>query len=32
LFPDQPRVILVEIEQVVPNCAAHIPRLAPVVE
>ena len=32
LFPDQPRVILVEIEQVVPNCAAHIPRLVPVVE
>lgn len=32
LFPVQPRVILVEIEQVVPNCAAHIPRLAPVVE
>jgi predicted pyridoxine 5'-phosphate oxidase superfamily flavin-nucleotide-binding protein len=30
LFPDQPRVILVEIEQVVPNCAAHIPKLAPV--
>jgi predicted pyridoxine 5'-phosphate oxidase superfamily flavin-nucleotide-binding protein len=29
LFPDQPRVILVEIEQVVPNCAAHIPRLIP---
>ena len=28
LFPDQPRVILVEIEQVVPNCAAHVPRLA----
>jgi predicted pyridoxine 5'-phosphate oxidase superfamily flavin-nucleotide-binding protein len=27
LFPDQPRVILVEIEQVVPNCAAHVPRL-----
>jgi len=29
LFPDQPRVILVDIEQVVPNCAAHIPRLVP---
>jgi len=27
LFPDQPRVILVEIEQVVPNCAAHVPKL-----
>ncbi|MCP4286302.1 MAG: pyridoxamine 5'-phosphate oxidase [Gammaproteobacteria bacterium] len=32
LFPDQPRVILVEIEQVVPNCAAHIPRLVPLEE
>jgi len=32
LFPDQPRVILVEIEQVVPNCAAHIPRLVPFTE
>ncbi len=31
-FPDQPRVILVEIEQVVPNCAAHIPRLVAVAE
>jgi len=30
LFPGQPRVVLVEIEQVVPNCAAHVPRLAPV--
>ena len=28
-FPDQPRVILVEVEQVVPNCAAHVPRLVP---
>jgi predicted pyridoxine 5'-phosphate oxidase superfamily flavin-nucleotide-binding protein len=27
LFPDQRRVILVEIQQVVPNCAAHVPRL-----
>lgn len=27
LFPDQPRVILVEVEQVVPNCSAHVPRL-----
>jgi uncharacterized protein len=27
LFPDQARVVLVEIDQVVPNCAAHIPRL-----
>ena len=30
LFPDQTRIILVEIEQVVPNCAAHIPKLFPV--
>lgn len=30
LFPDQPRVILVDIDLVVPNCAAHVPRLAPV--
>ena len=30
LFPDHPRVISVEIEQVVPNCAAHIPKLHPV--
>ena len=29
LFPDHRRVILVEIEQVVPNCSAHIPRLVP---
>ncbi len=27
LFPDHPRVVLVEIEQVVPNCAAHVPKL-----
>ncbi|MDT8318766.1 MAG: pyridoxamine 5'-phosphate oxidase family protein [bacterium] len=27
LFPDAPRVIVVEIEQVVPNCSKHIPRL-----
>ncbi len=27
LFPGQPRVILVEIEQVIPNCAAHVPKL-----
>lgn len=32
LFSAQPRVVLVEIEQVVPNCAAHIPRLIPVAE
>jgi hypothetical protein len=29
LFPNHPRVILVEIDQVVPNCAAHIPKLVP---
>jgi predicted pyridoxine 5'-phosphate oxidase superfamily flavin-nucleotide-binding protein len=29
LFPHQPRVILVKIEQVVPNCSAHIPKLIP---
>jgi predicted pyridoxine 5'-phosphate oxidase superfamily flavin-nucleotide-binding protein len=29
LFPHQPRVVLVEVEQVVPNCAAHIPKLVP---
>lgn len=28
-FPGCQRVVLVEIEQVVPNCAAHIPRLVP---
>lgn len=28
LFPDHPRVILVEIEQVVPNCALHVPILS----
>jgi hypothetical protein len=27
LFPDYPRVILVEVTQVVPNCSAHIPKL-----
>jgi len=32
LFPDASRVVLVEIEQVVPNCAAHIPRLVPAAE
>ena len=29
LFPDHPRAILIEIEQVVPNCALHVPRLTP---
>lgn len=28
-FPGSQRVVLVEIEQVVPNCAQHIPRLMP---
>ncbi|MCP4471472.1 MAG: pyridoxamine 5'-phosphate oxidase [Gammaproteobacteria bacterium] len=32
LFPDQPRVVLVEIDQVVPNCPAYIPRLVAVEE
>lgn len=27
LFPDSPRVILVDVKQVVPNCAAHVPQL-----
>jgi len=27
LFPDHPRVIHVAIEQVIPNCAAHVPNL-----
>jgi len=31
LFPDCPRAILVEIDQVVPNCPAHIPKLIPAV-
>ena len=29
LFPQQARVVLVDIEQVVPNCARHVPRLQP---
>ncbi len=29
IFPTHPRVILVEIDQVVPNCSAHIPKLVP---
>ena len=32
LFPEHPRAILVEIEQVVPNCALHVPILTPQVE
>ena len=31
LFPNYTRVILVKIEQVVPNCSAHIPKLIPLV-
>jgi hypothetical protein len=27
LFPDHPRAIHVSIEQVIPNCAAHVPTL-----
>ena len=30
LFPEANRVVLVDVEQVVPNCAQHIPRLEPV--
>ena len=29
LFPQQHRVVLVDIEQVVPNCARNVPRLQP---
>jgi len=29
LFARAPRAVLVTVEQVVPNCAAHIPRLVP---
>ncbi len=29
LFPDRPRTVVVDIDQVVPNCPAHIPRLVP---
>ncbi|MFA7291511.1 MAG: pyridoxamine 5'-phosphate oxidase family protein [Rhodocyclaceae bacterium] len=29
LFPGQRRVIVVHVEEVVPNCAQHIPRLLP---
>ncbi|MBI2305955.1 MAG: pyridoxamine 5'-phosphate oxidase family protein [Rhodocyclales bacterium] len=29
LFPGSPRVVAVDIEQVVPNCPQHIPRLLP---
>jgi predicted pyridoxine 5'-phosphate oxidase superfamily flavin-nucleotide-binding protein len=29
LFPNAPRVVVVDMELVVPNCAQHIPRLIP---
>ena len=29
LFPGSPRVVRVDVEQVVPNCAQHVPRLVP---
>lgn len=29
LFPSHPRVVLIEVEQVVPNCARHVPKLVP---
>ena len=29
LFPQAPRVVVVAIEEVTPNCAAHVPRLLP---
>ena len=31
-FPDARRVVVVAVEQVTPNCAAHVPRLQPVTE
>jgi hypothetical protein len=31
LFPTHARVVLVDIEQVVPNCARHVPRLQPAI-
>ena len=30
LFPDAPRVVVVDIEFVMPLCPAHVPRLEPV--
>lgn len=30
LFPDSPRVVLVDVEEVVPNCPRHIPLMQPV--
>jgi len=32
LFPNAKRVVSVEVEQVVPNCAAYVPRLVPATE
>ena len=32
LFPGAPRAIVVEIDEVTPNCAARVPRLRPVPE
>jgi predicted pyridoxine 5'-phosphate oxidase superfamily flavin-nucleotide-binding protein len=29
LFPGAERVVVVDVEQVVPNCARHVPRLVP---
>ncbi|MCC7081524.1 MAG: pyridoxamine 5'-phosphate oxidase family protein [Burkholderiales bacterium] len=29
LFPTQRRVVMVDIEQVIPNCARHVPKLVP---
>ena len=29
LFPAAPRVLIVDVEEVTPNCAEHIPRLVP---
>lgn len=29
LFPDAPRVVVVQIEEVTPNCPAFVPRLVP---
>jgi predicted pyridoxine 5'-phosphate oxidase superfamily flavin-nucleotide-binding protein len=30
LFPEARRVVVVEVEQVVPNCRNYVPRLLPV--
>ena len=32
LFENAKRVVVVNVEQVVPNCAAHIPKLVPAIE